>query len=73
MFITNINEATRGASCEGSIEDGPATEEVFEEVALHSVEHYIRVWRDIIANFIRDRPIYTFCTEAERQRDSSTH
>ena len=46
----------------------PVTEDVFEEVGLYSVEHYIRVRRDTIAAFIRDRPIYTFCTGAERRR-----
>ena len=37
----------------------PATEDVFEEVAMYSVEHYIGDRRDTIASFIQDRPIST--------------
>ena len=49
----------------------PATKDVFEEVGLHTIEHYIRVRRDTVAAFIRDRPIYAFCMGAERRRGSS--
>ena len=50
----------------------PATDDVFEEVGLHTIEeHYISVRRETVTTFIRDRPIYTFCMEAERHQGSS--
>ena len=46
----------------------PATEAVFEEVGLHSVEHYIlRRW-NTIAEHIATRPIFGLCRRAERRR-----
>ena len=42
-----------------------------EEVGLHTVEHYIDVRRQTIANFIVNRPIFKFCTEARRKRGTA--
>jgi hypothetical protein len=50
----------------------PKTEEVLEEVGLHSMEHYIRVCRDTIAQYIATRPILELCRGAERRRGSSS-
>ena len=49
----------------------PDTKEVLKEVGLHSIEHYIKVRRDTVAAYVRDRPTYTLCMEAERRRGSS--
>jgi hypothetical protein len=49
----------------------PVTEEVLEEVGLYSMEHYIRVRRDSIAQYIATRPILELCRGAERRRGSS--
>jgi len=49
----------------------PSTEDVFEEVGLFSIEHYINVRRQTIANYIVHRPIFPMCTGAGRRRGSS--
>jgi hypothetical protein len=49
----------------------PVTEEVLEEVGLHSMEHYICVRRDTITQYIATRPMLELCQGAERLRGSS--
>ena len=49
----------------------PSTKDVFEEVGLFTIEHYIQVRRQTIANYIVHRPIFSMCTGAERLRGSS--
>ena len=49
----------------------PRTEDVFEEVGFHSVEHYIKVRRDTIASHIATRPIFSLCRMARRKRGSA--
>ena len=49
----------------------PSTEDVFEEVGLFSVAHYILVRRQTIAAYIVHRPIFSMCTGAGRRRGSS--
>ena len=49
----------------------PASVDVLEEVGLHSVEHYIGVRRQTIANFIVNRPIFAYCVEGVRRRGTS--
>ena len=51
----------------------PASKDVFEEVGLYPIEHYIRVRRNSIINFVATRPVYKFCTSAERRRWTSHH
>ena len=77
-------ETTQGFSCPSGVEDGevildpessgwhhPSTKDVFEEVGLFSIEHYIKVRRQTIANYIVHRPIFSMCTGAERLQGSS--
>ena len=49
----------------------PRSEDVLEEVGLHSIEHYIRVRRETIFNHIINRPIFDLCRQAERRRGSA--
>ena len=49
----------------------PSSKDVLEEVGLFSIEHYVQVRRQTIANYIVDRPILAFCREGERLRGSS--
>lgn len=49
----------------------PSTKDVFEEVGLFSIEHYILVRRQTIAAYIVHRPIFSMCTGAGRRRGSS--
>ena len=49
----------------------PTTEDVFEEVGLFCIDHYIQVRRQTIANYIVHRPIFSMCTGAGRRRGSS--
>ena len=44
----------------------PSSEAVLEEVGLHSVEHYIGVQRQTIANFFMNRPIFAYCVKGVR-------
>ena len=43
------------------------------EVGLHPIEHYIRVRRNSIINFVATRPVYEFGTSAERRPGTSYH
>ena len=49
----------------------PTTKDVFEEVGLFSITHYIQVRRQTIANYIVHRPIFDLCSGVERRRGSS--
>ncbi len=49
----------------------PSTEEVLKEVGLFSIEHYIRVRRDTVAQWIVDRPIFDYCERTKRRRGTS--
>ena len=51
----------------------PASKDVFEEVGLYPIEHYIRVRRNSIINFVATRPVYEFCKSAERRPGTSHH
>ena len=44
----------------------PASVDVVDKVGLHSVEHYIEVRRQTIANFFMNRPIFAFCVKGVR-------
>ena len=39
----------------------PASKDVFEEVGLYPIEHFIRVSRNSLTNFVATRPVYEFC------------
>ena len=49
----------------------PRSEDVMEEVGLHSIEHYIHVRQETIFNHIVNRPIFDLCRQAERRRGSA--
>ena len=49
----------------------PASVDVFEEVGLYSIDHYICVRRDTVAAYIRDRPIFDLCRNEPRQPGTS--
>ena len=51
----------------------PASKDVFEEVGLYPIEHYIRVRRNSIINFIATRPVHEFWKSAERRPGTSHH
>ena len=36
----------------------PSSKDVLEEVGLRTIDHYIRVRRETVAHFIRERPIF---------------
>ncbi len=44
------------------------SEEVRAEVRLHTMEHYVRTQRNIIALWIVDRPIFKLCQDARRRK-----
>ena len=46
----------------------PASEEVLENAGIYTIAHYIEVRRNIILNFIVNRPIHTLCQDAVRKR-----
>ena len=45
----------------------PASKDVLEEVGLHPIEHYIRVRRNSIIDFVATRSVYEFCKNATRR------
>ena len=49
----------------------PASKDVLEAAGLHTVEHYVRVQRQMIAAFVVERPIFAMCQEGGRRRGSS--
>ena len=49
----------------------PSTKDMFEEVGLFDIKHYIKVRQQTIANYIVHGPIFSTCTGAERLRGSS--
>ena len=51
----------------------PASKDVFEEVGLHPIGHYIRVRRNSIIEFVATRPVYEFCKSTERKPGTSHH
>ena len=50
-----------------------ASKDVFEEVGLYPIEHYIRVRRNSIIDFVATRPVYEFYKSAERRPRTSHH
>ncbi len=46
----------------------PSSEDVREEVGLHTIKHYIWVRQNTVVQYIATRPIFEFCKEAERRR-----
>ena len=50
----------------------PNLAQVLEDAGLKTVAHYIAVWRQHIANYIVNKPIFTTCVEGGRRRGSST-
>ena len=59
------------------IDDGsltyPASKDVFKDVGLYPIDHYIRVRRKSIIDFVATRPVYEFCKNAERRPGNSHH
>ena len=51
----------------------PATEDVLEEVGLHSVKEYIDRRRQTIAAWVVSRPIYVRCLGGERRPGTPRH
>ncbi|KAL7534321.1 hypothetical protein ACHAXR_005793 [Thalassiosira sp. AJA248-18] len=49
----------------------PSSEDVLEEVGLHTIKQYIEVRRQTVAAYIVDRPIFGFCRNGERMRGTS--
>ncbi len=49
----------------------PATKDVLEEVGLHTVEEYVRVQCNTIAQWIATQPTAQACVGAERKRGTS--
>ncbi len=49
----------------------PNSEQVLQEVGLHTISHYIGVRRQHVANFIVNRPIFQLCQEGVRKRGSA--
>ena len=76
FHITSAYQMTRTHTPQEN-DDGswtyPASKDVFEEVGLHPIEHYIRVRRNSIIEFVATRPVYEFCTSAERRPGTSHH
>jgi hypothetical protein len=50
----------------------PNSAQVLEDAGLKTVAHYISVWRQHIANYIVNEPIFATCVEGGRRRGSST-
>ncbi len=50
----------------------PNLAQVLEDAGLKTVAHYIAVWRQHIANYIVNKPIFTTCVEGGRRQGSST-
>jgi hypothetical protein len=46
-----------------------ATSNVLKECGMHSIAHYIGVRREMIFQYVVDRPIHASCMEGERRRD----
>ena len=42
-----------------------------EEVGLHKLEHYVKVRRNTISKYIRERLIFDLCLGEERRRGTS--
>ena len=51
----------------------PSSKEVFEEVGLYPTDHYIRVRRKSIIDFVATRPVYEFCKNERRRHETSHH
>ena len=49
----------------------PASKDVLGEVGLHPIDHYIRVRRKSIIDFVASRPVYGMCMRAEVRRGTS--
>ena len=49
----------------------PSTALALEEVGLHTIEHYMQVFRQTIAVYIVNWPIFDFCKDEERKRGNS--
>ncbi|EJK74492.1 hypothetical protein THAOC_03826 [Thalassiosira oceanica] len=51
----------------------PSKDDVYEEVGLFPIRHYIEVRRQTVAAYIVNRPIFDRCVDAKRPRGSSYH
>ena len=49
----------------------PSSVDVLNKVGLKTIREYILVRRNTIAAYIRDRPIFNLCVDAERKRGTS--
>ena len=49
----------------------PPSVKTLEEVGLQTIEHYVLVRRQTIADFIVNRPIFGLCVGGERRRGTS--
>ena len=48
----------------------PPSDKVLEECGMHTIEHYINVWRESIAKYVVNRSIYAECQETDRRHGS---
>ena len=48
-----------------------ATGNVLKECGMHSIAHYIDVWRETIFRYVVDRPILASCMAGEGRRGSA--
>jgi len=57
------------------LEDGtyyvPRTEDVLEKAGLFTIEHYIRLRRATVSNFVKERDIYNEC-KAQKSMNNRT-
>ena len=51
----------------------PSSKDVFEGVGIYPIDHYIRVRRNSIINFVAIRLVYKICKNAERRPGTSHH
>ena len=49
----------------------PSSEDVLDEVGMHTIAEYIAVRRQTIMAFIVNRPIFSLCVAGERRRGTS--
>ena len=46
----------------------PNSEKVLKVVGLHTIAHYVGVWRATVLRYVSERPIYELCMAAKRKR-----
>ena len=68
--VNRPRRVQRDGTCQWSY---PSKDDVYEEVGLFPIRHYIEVRRQTVAAYIVNRPIFDRCVDAERPRGSSYH